>query len=208
MSIPNGYAWCPSSFGPTELLSIGRLVIHHISWHTVWRLFCCLILQKQHIFFPLSMFLLQPRISLHTVQQLQKRPEDLREMSARVLKARKQSAAQFVKRFSSTIQDFNFEVRSLVLVCNSHVEKELNCKTKPCFLGPMVVVHHTKGGAYILAELNGAISRLRYTAFRIIPYLSRFPDRIPVTSLLDNVQLCLESFPPADEPANDHLFDD
>src|SRR5882724_7016118 len=129
-------------------------------------------------------------------------------MLPRVLKARKQLAAQFVKHFSSTIQEYDFEVRLLVLVHNSHIEKELNCKTKPCFLGPMVVVHHTKGGAYILAELNGAISRLRYTAFRIIPYLSRFPDRIPVTSLLDNVQLCLESFPPADEPANDHLFDD
>src|SRR5882724_6019028 len=149
----------------------------------------------------------------HRAQQLQKRPEDLREMSARVLKARKQSAAQFVKRFSSTIQDFNFEVRSLVLVCNSHVEKELNCKTKPCFLGPMVVVHHTKGGAYILAELNGAISRLRYAAFWIIFYLARFPDHIPVTSLLDNVeledvQLHSESFPPADEPPNDTPFND
>src|SRR5882724_11080026 len=67
----------------------------------------------------------------HHAQQLQKRPEDLREMSARVLKARKQSAAQFVKCFLSTIQDFDFEVGSLVLVCNSCIEKELNCKTKP-----------------------------------------------------------------------------
>src|SRR5882724_6770218 len=79
----------------------------------------------------------------HHAQQLQKRPEDLHEMSARVLKARKQSAAQFVKCFSSTIQDFDFEVGSLVLVHNSHVEKELNHKTKPQNLGPMVVVHHT-----------------------------------------------------------------
>src|SRR5882724_4334306 len=96
----------------------------------------------------------------HHAQQLQKRPEDLCEMSGRVLKARKQSAAQFVKRFPSTIQDFYFEVGSLVLVCNSRIEKELNRKTKPCFLGPMVIVHRTKGGAYILAELNGAVSRL------------------------------------------------
>jgi len=29
----------------------------------------------------------------------------------------------------------------------------------------MVVVHRTKGGAYILAEFEWAISRLRYTAF-------------------------------------------
>src|SRR5882724_1989495 len=125
-------------------------------------------------------------------------------MSARVLKARKQLAAQFVKHFSSTIQEYDFEVRSLVLVCNSHIEKELNHKTKPHFLGPILVVHHTKGGAYILAELNGAVSRLQYAAFQIIPYLAKFPDCIPVTSLLDDVeledvQLCSETFPPADD---------
>jgi len=94
---------------------------------------------------------------VHHAQQLQKRPEDLREMSARVLKARKQLAAQFVKCFSSTIQEYDFEVGSLVLVYNSCIEKELNHKTKPHFLGPMVVVYHTKGGAYILVELNGAV---------------------------------------------------
>jgi len=81
-------------------------------------------------------------------------------MSARVLKARKQSAAEFVKCFSSTIQDYDFQVGSLVLVCNSHIKKELNHKTKPHFLGPMVIVHQTKGGAYIMGKLNGAISRL------------------------------------------------
>src|SRR5882724_1268400 len=141
---------------------------------------------------------------VHCAQQLQKRPEDLHEMSARALKATKQSAAQFVKHFSSAIQEYDFEVRSLILVRNSCIKKELNCKTKPHFLGPMVIVHHTKGGAYILAELNGAISRLQYAAFRIIPYLTRFTDRVPVTSLLDeaeleDIQLHSESFPPTDD---------
>src|SRR5882724_4144223 len=106
-------------------------------------------------------------IAYHT-QQLQKCPEDLLEISARVLKARKQSAAKFVKHFPTTIQDYDFPVGSLVLICNSCIEKELNCKTKPQFLGPMVIVPWTKGGAYILAELNGAISRLQYAAFQVI----------------------------------------
>src|SRR5882724_3461630 len=67
---------------------------------------------------------------MHGAQQLQKRPEDFHEISARVLKARKQLAAQFVKCFSSTIQDYNFEVGSLVLVHNSHIEKELNVRNE------------------------------------------------------------------------------
>jgi len=69
---------------------------------------------------PLSMFLLQPRISLHTMPNSSRKDQRIFvRCRLGVLKARKQSAAQFVKHFSSTIQDFNFEVGSLVLVRNS-----------------------------------------------------------------------------------------
>jgi len=144
-------------------------------------------------------------IVYHT-QQLQKCPEDLLEMLVRVLKAQKQSAAEFVRCFSSTIQDYDFKVGSLVLVCSSHFEKELDHKTKPQFLGPMVIVHQTQGGTYILAELNGTNSRLRYAVFQVIPYLVRFPDHIPATSLMDeaeleDVHIGSEYFPLADEPS-------
>src|SRR5882724_2319448 len=171
------------------------------------------IVEATYLLPPLDVPTTTKDLIAHHAQQLQKRPEDLCEMLASVLKARKQLAAQFVKCFSSTILEYDFEVGSLVLVYNSCIEKELNHKTKPHFLGPMVVVHHTKGGAYILVQLNGAISRLQYAAFRIIPYLARFPDHIPVTSLLDDaeledIQLRSESFPPADELPDDTLFDD
>ena len=77
----------------------------------------------------------------------------------------------------------------------------------------MVVVHQMQGGAYILAELNGVVSRLRYATFRIIPYLARFPDHIPVTPLMDeakleDVQIHSESFPLADEPSEDMAFNE
>src|SRR5882724_7522988 len=55
-------------------------------------------------------------------QQLQKHLEDLLDISARVLKARKQSAAEFIKHFSIMIQDYDFPVGSLVLVRNSRIE--------------------------------------------------------------------------------------
>jgi len=53
----------------------------------------------------------------------------------------------------------------------------------------MVIVHWTQGGAYILAELNGTISRLQYAVFWIIPYLARFPDSIPVTTPMDEAEM-------------------
>jgi hypothetical protein len=47
----------------------------------------------------------------------------------------------------------------------------------------MIVVHCTKGGAYILAELDGAVSKLRYAAFCLLPYLPRNEAKISVTSI-------------------------
>ena len=77
----------------------------------------------------------------------------------------------------------------------------------------MVIVHQMKGGTYILSELDGAISRLHYAAFRLIPYLARFPDHVPVTSLLDDaelerIHLRSEDFPPANNLDDDIPFDD
>src|SRR5882724_4087743 len=66
-NLQNGLTWLPSYFGPTGSLFIGQLVTPHISWPTVWRWSHPLTLQKQHIFFPLLMFLLQLRISFPTV---------------------------------------------------------------------------------------------------------------------------------------------
>src|SRR5882724_1206950 len=77
----------------------------------------------------------------HCAQQLLKWPEDLHDMADWVLKAHKLSAAQFMSHFASTIIDYNLPVGSLMLIWISHVEKELNHKTKACYLGLMVVVH-------------------------------------------------------------------
>ena len=74
------------------------------------------IVEATYLLPPLDVPASTEDLIVHCTQQLQKRPEDLCEMLARVLKARKQSAAQFVKHFSSTIQDYDFEVSSLVLV--------------------------------------------------------------------------------------------
>jgi len=48
---------------------------------------------------------------------------------------------------------------------------------------------------------------------QVIPYLARFPDCIPVTSLMDiteleDVWLLLEDFPPADDPFEDAVFEE
>jgi len=46
-------------------------------------------------------------------------------------------------------------------------------KIKPRYLGSMVVVRKLRGGAYILAELDGSVWQNRVAAFWIISYLPR-----------------------------------
>ena len=118
-------------------------------------------------------------------RQLQKRQEDLESIRERVLKARFESVKHFEAAFKNQIKDFDFRAGSLVLVQNTRIEKELNRKTKPRYLGPMVVLHQTTGRSYLLAELDGAVSGLCCTAFRLIPYYSCLSSVICITELTD-----------------------
>ncbi|KJA18650.1 hypothetical protein HYPSUDRAFT_111329, partial [Hypholoma sublateritium FD-334 SS-4] len=115
---------------------------------------------------------------------LQKRPQDLARVHEQVLKARWAAVRQFEKTHASSIVDFNFQPGSLVLVRNSRADKDLS-KHRPRYLGPMFVVRRTTGGSYILAELDGSVSRLRYAASRLLPYAPRNLKAVPVTSITD-----------------------
>jgi hypothetical protein len=96
---------------------------------------------------------------------------------------RYQSIRNFEQHYRCSIVDYNFKPGAYILVRNSKVEYELSGKTKPCYLGPMIVVHCTKGGAYILAELDGVVSKLCYAAFCLLPYLPHNKTKISVTSI-------------------------
>ena len=78
-------------------------------------------------------------ISWHA-RQLQKRVEDIDNIWERVLMSQFASIKQFEAQFKNRIQDHNFQPGNLVLVWNTRIEKELNRKMKPRYLGPMVVL--------------------------------------------------------------------
>ena len=122
-------------------------------------------------------------------RQLEKREEDLAAILSNILRSRYESVRQFEKAHAATIQNHDFKPGALVLVRNSSIETDLGRKTKPRYYGPMVIVRRTQNGSYRLTELDGAVSKLRYAAFRLVPYHARSRSSIPVTRLIEREEL-------------------
>ena len=114
---------------------------------------------------------------------LQKRAEDLARLRSRVYEARVAAARRFEAEHAATIRDFDFKRGDLVLMRNTAVEKALNRKMRPRYLGPLVVIARNRGGAYLLCELDGTAFDRPVAAFRVIPYFARvaipLPDNFP-----------------------------
>ena len=94
---------------------------------------------------------------------------------------------------------------------NTAIEKSLNRKMRPRYIGPLVVIGRNKGGAYIVAELDGAVHDRPIAAFRLIPYLAREkpiaidPTKLDITP--DELQLVRDRSPD-EEPVNIDAFDE
>ena len=107
------------------------------------------------------------------IRQLERRPEDLEHAAQTLRQARFKSKDQFERKFHLRLHHTSFKPGDLVWIRNTRIEKELNRKTKPRYLGPFVVDHKTKGGSYVLREMTGTLSRRGIAAFRLVPYISR-----------------------------------
>ena len=104
------------------------------------------------------------------IRQLAKREEDLAMAAETLRKARLASKKVFEKRFFARLIRSEHKPGTLVLIRNMN---ERRSKSEPRYFGPYQVVRRTKGGSYVLAEMDGAEFTDRMAAFRLIPYITR-----------------------------------
>jgi hypothetical protein len=138
--------------------------------------------------------------------QLQKHTEDLEAIRERVAAVCFTLICKFKKCFHMNIKSHDFQPGAYVLVHNSKVKYKLSKKTKPHYLRPMVVVHCMKGGSYMLAELDGTISKLQFAVFHVIPYYPCCDERISVTEMtgVDNKSIDKMEVSKTIEPEEDN----
>src|ERR1700678_4428675 len=138
---------------------------------------------------------------------LQKRRDQLSKLKSQVYAARVQAAVVFERQHKNTINNYDFKLGDLVLVRNTAIEKALNRKMRPRYLGPLIVISRNRGGAYILAELDGSVFDRPIAAFRVIPYFARRKLNLPpLDKLLDISQHRLQEL--KDSEAADPEDDD
>jgi hypothetical protein len=104
---------------------------------------------------------------------LAKHRKHIEEMRERVTKEKLAALLRYEKIHKATIKDYKFKPGDLVIIRNTRIEKSLNKKAKMRYIGPLIVVRRTRGGSYLLCEMNGAMWTGRVAAFRVLPYMPR-----------------------------------
>jgi hypothetical protein len=104
------------------------------------------------------------------IKQLSRRDEFIGETSVKLETARKKAADDFYEKNKARMMDHAYEPGMFVLVWNNYLDFQFGNKGALRWMGPYIVVQRRSSGAYVLAELDGAVLAKPVAARRIKLY--------------------------------------
>ena len=108
-------------------------------------------------------------------RQLLRLPQDVTKARNTLKQSRLRSKEAFETKFARRICRDEYKTDTLVLIRNNPIENSVSIERKTAnrYMGPYRIVRRTQGGAYILAEMDGALLRHHVAAYRLTPYIQR-----------------------------------
>jgi hypothetical protein len=94
---------------------------------------------------------------VHRACQLQWQLTNINDLCKKIYQAQLENMHRFALKHLTKIKNYKFTTGDLVLVRNTAIEKSLDHKMRPRYLGPYIVISRNTGSAYILVELDGTI---------------------------------------------------
>lgn len=112
------------------------------------------------------------------IRQLERREEDIALAAENLRRARFKSKEDFEKKYRLRMRREVYKKGELVVIRNSEQDMRLNRKPQPRYLGPFEIIRQTKGGSYVVKELDGTTIRTGFAAYRLLPYVSRYDKQL------------------------------